>query len=593
MNAIIQRPDYLRFNPQIRADLEVLASYKRTRVLKVTDQGFKRVSAVHALFQKIKGKLGFTDYCAKGLVNYHARKLLYEVNIVGAESFSDLLNRIKNDGDLTKRYKRMAALFIQAVPEHDRLKIDLTAEYMHLKPCFWKRVFLTMPQFNPTEFGRSALDLPFVAPSFAEGLHHFARILKMNPSDALLASSFKNSFDRYVKQHQIPHEWKQAVAQIQLSIGRAQYNLAQFNQALDTHQGLVAKCEIHSWSPELITRCFNNLIHCKDDTHFIAFYRKAMVTGFPCEPFHAHLIKVAIAAPSQNALFELAFEQVNAQEITTEFAEKWLDSTNASKEKLSTFFRLRQKAPHSVSEIKAPWHLFQTAEEVLSCKDFCLTDEDRKELKREFRKRNNQEANARLESIGFVDKLLFRRGSNKENDALNRFRQSFKEAEGSEYDSSWLSPYLAILSKNKKLKEELHQVVSKTLVICRAQKNGIELLETVLPYMSFPLIRDHGEGLSAFIVRSPLRNREKETLIEKMLQKGPHPYLLLLKGDYASNPHVRLEAYRLAYTMAPHNVFFDEMKPYHEREMLADDQVTIEDLMTYRQMAIEAGVNLA
>jgi hypothetical protein len=558
----------------------------------VTDQGFKRVSVIHALFQRIKGKLGFTDYCAKALVHYYARKLLYEVNIVGTESFSDLLERIKNDQDLTKRYKRVAALFIHTAPAMDKFKSDLTAEYMQLKPNFWKSVFLNIPTFNPNEFGRSSLDLPFQAPSFSEGLHHFSRILKMNPSDALVAGAFNYSMARYVKQQQVPQEWKQTVTEIQMKIGLAQYNVAQYNKAFETHQNIVANSEIHSWPSDLITRCFNNLIHCKDDVNFIAFYRKAMAGGFPCEPFHAHLIKAAIAAQPQNSLFELAFEEVNAQEVTNEFAQRWLDSTHSSIEKLRTYFRLRQKAPHSVSDIVAPWHLFKTAEEIQSCKAYCITDEDRKELDREFRKRNNQEANERLESIGIVDKLLFRRGSTKERDALDRFRQSFKEAEGSEYDPSWLAPYLAILSKNKKFQEELHQVMSKILVICRAQNHGIELLEMVLPYINLPMIVQHGEGLAAFLVRSHLRNDEKYALIEKILEKGPHPYLLLLKGDYSGNPHVRLEAYRLAYTMAPDNVFFDEKMPYYERKLLADDQVTIADLARYRQNAIDAGVNL-
>lgn len=585
MKYIHHRPDYLRLNPAIRRDLEVLANYKTKRRLKVTDEGFTLVSRTHALFQHIKGLLGFANYCSKAQVFYHAQRLQYEVTIAGTEKFSREIKSIKENLHLAKIQKKVALLFRNENVDLDDYKNALMNDHQKLDFGFWKRLFKMIPPFYQRDFGTASLNLPYSAPSFSEGIEIFSNVLKMEPTDAVISREFNRNFCDYLRNKHIPQELIPRIAEIRLRIATAHYYSQKVVDSIEAFQAILRDCDVTKWPPLLVESCFQALIECRNGTEFIALYRKAVQAGFPRGEFRSHFLDLALRH-GQHLLLDLDFEEAPPQEITKEFAEELINSGKNAKEELKNYFRLRQKAPVSVVELEAPWHYFKTSAEVRDCEDCCQTREDRDDLERVFRDRNVQEANGQLQSISMVDRIFFQRKRSKVKDALERFRETFKEAKANEYDASWLSPYLDLLVK-KDLHEEIDQVVNKTLVICRAQKKGIDLLKLVLPYVHLKHVVDHGEGLAAFLVRSPLRIPEKLALVDAILRKGPHPHLYFLKGEWVIQPQERLRAYQAAYSYAPVALFID--KPLEERELLADEKATIADIPTYRKIAIQAG----
>lgn len=624
MSPICQKPDDLRFNQQIRRDLNVLADFENPRRLKITKQGFKSVSRVHALFQSLKGKIGLTNACASTLVNYHARKVLYEVHLAGIDNFSDTLELIKENQALHQQHKKIATLFKRNVRSVETVKQDLIQEYTEIRPSFWRRHCTHPAHFDPNQFGVSSLYKSMAGISQSDGIHYFSNLLNMNLTDQVTTHQFRSSFGRYLENRTIPVELRADVAAIKMKIALAQFRVYRLN---DDHREIVRQFDVKNWPQDLTCRLFDQLMDCGDVQNFIALYRKAVEADFPREVYRPHFINLALIHRTERfSLVTLAFEDATSDEVTHELANAYFTLYPSRQYRLQSFFRIRQKAPQALGAIIAPWDAFTTSEEVLTGQNCCLNNEDLKELFRVYRDRSRQEAFQMLESISVLKKITFQANSIREN-ALNKFRIGFLNAETDEYHATWLTHFLTLLSENKSYNEEFQKAIRRILVRSSVSDNiellefilawtgrndsykdelqktirrilarcnrsdNTELLEFILPWTNLEMIAEYGNSLGAYLERLPLHKDRKLELIDKLLKICPHPYLYFLKGEWLSSikEKERLETYLWAYTLSPGNSMAPPKKKFYERACLIDKDATVNDIDLYRTLAIEAG----
>lgn len=523
MNSIHFRPDYLRFTPELRKDLETLAYYEPKKRLKVTEQGFVRVSRVHSLFQSFKGKLGFTNYCSSTRVNYHARKLLYEVTLTGNEPFSDLLETIQNNQSLTNQFRRIHDLLSNNTPNLKVIKSDLTRDYMEMRPSFWRRRFSPRPPFDPYDFGKASLDLVLQSDSMEKGLEHLSRVLKMDLDNELIATNINNCLWRFLRNKTIHNNLKPMLAEIEMRITYAQISCGYTTNAHKTNQHIIQQLVLKDWPPLLVRRLFNHLLICCNDIKgFINFYQKAQELGFSRKDYTIKFIEQAMIPDLpiyRQPVFELALADANPEDITAEFAHCMLDSSPALPLKLRNYFLLRQKAPEAIVGIDPPWNAITEANEAWKLLSCCVTEEDQLDLKAHYHRLNHGVADRILNSISLLDTALFQ-ANGKRNQALDLYRITFKNGKDSEFQLSWIKPYMGLL-KFMQLKEELNIVIKRVLEICASRQQDIPLFEYVLSwYKSICITEEDKKKFQAFYHRLnhqiALKELESITLWQKV-----------------------------------------------------------------------------
>lgn len=501
MTAIYLRPDYLRLSPQIRRDLETLAYYERPGSLKVTEQGFVRVSRTHALFQSLKGKLGFTNSCASSRVHYYASRLLYEVHLAGTDNFTDLIGQIEKNQTLSQRYQRVHALFSREIDELTHLKSDVTRDFTEMRPSFWRRRFKNTPPFNPHQFGEATLNLDLQAPTLVEGLEHFSHILKMDLDLNLLANDFHINLQRFLRNKTIPSKLKPIAASLQIHIAHAQFETRKRQDAYATHQNIIEHFVTKNWPSELVQRLFIHLLACGDETNFIAFYQKAEALNLPRKDYTSEFINRVLLLNRTKSrklqLLTIALTDANPNDITAEFAHKMLSSSSALSTNLRSYFLLRQKAPHAIQNINPPWLEIEDPEEVLKHEIQCVTGRDKSDLRTHYHNLNHKIADELLKSITLWEKVSLK-ADEKRTRALNLFRITYEEAEEYEFDVSWIKPYIELL-EFMNLKEELKTVINTVLKVCATRQNDITLFEyTLKHYGSICITEEDKKGLKDF-----------------------------------------------------------------------------------------------